>query len=110
MTTPAFTRALELELDLKALDLAVRLICAGPAPDPSIDLWCDVIKPLTNALVGINRGMVPHAEKVVRNSVDPETEEEAWLRSSVPWDAVTDEWVRLMDEAEVRWDRFSGIE
>ena len=90
MTTPAFTRALELELDLKALDLAVRLICAGPAPDPSIDLWCDVIKPLTNALVGINRGMVPQAEKphtaphavtldeviekVVRNSVDTETE------------------------------------
>ncbi|WP_068154407.1 hypothetical protein [Rhodococcus phenolicus] len=121
-TTDLYERALAAEPRLRALDLAVRTMAALVRPGDMMCpgcVWEQVIKPLARPLIGNERGTVPANAKDPADSWDPvnladllgtldearerrvpaDTETERWLRTDEAYDAVTDTWLHLIEQA-----------
>lgn len=113
-----YGRALAASGHLRALDRTIRLLCAlAPKTEPFCAgcIWEDILKPLATPLVGWsrNRPLAAHepsepwqAVRLVDLVKEPRPRfaagnpAEAWLRTEEAWDAVTDEWLRLLNAAD----------
>jgi hypothetical protein len=119
-----YRRALDAEPKLRAIERAVDALCALVRPGDTLCAGCaweTIIKPLTIPLLGWDRGYPNEpaaepdltagvrrfrvhslAELAARDDrrVQAETETEKWLRSSVAYDAVTDEWIARLHNAD----------
>lgn len=116
-----YRRALEAEPDLQALEAAVYVIAQTARPDEPFCpgcLWEEILKPLVTPIVGWERGAPRQQARdaappgvfeapTALNLSDLETPDipaptsdtEKWLRTSEPFDAVTDKWLADLDAA-----------
>ena len=115
-TTPAYRRALAAEPTLRSVEKVVHALAdLHIAPGTAYD---EIIKPLTDPLIGWRRGVHHHAHnpedvpptfQIVRASdipspvttgSEPATAEETWLRTCEAFDAVTDVWLDYLGKRE----------
>lgn len=116
----AYRRAVDLEPRLLAVEAMVRaLVALAPTDEPFCSgcLWSGVLKPLARPLVGWDRAR-PRLDAqpkrpgsswtpvdlapvlALPGPPEPSTAEEAWLRTTEAFDAVTDPLLALLDDAD----------
>jgi hypothetical protein len=90
-----YRRALDACPDIRALDNMVRLIAELGPPRPKRSMcyaciWDSALKPLANLVVGWERG----------RGVESHTETEEWLCDMEAFDAVTETWLKLLEDVD----------
>jgi hypothetical protein len=120
--TDNYRRALDAEPRLQPIERIVDVLCSIVRPNDQMCagcVWELIVKPLTSNLVGWGRGYptkqakdpTPDAPpfevlaasdilKRTKSRPTPESETEAWMRTTEAWDAVTNTWLTKLDKAD----------
>ncbi len=123
VTDLLFERAARADSNIRAFDRIIRILAATAPSEESGQPWCSncawsaFVKPMARLLVGPDRGHHTDAEDpsdapmrpvdlaallAERDEPDrePSTQTERWLRSHEVWEAVTNRWLKLLDDAD----------
>lgn len=125
MPTDAYDRALTAEPRLRAIATTVDALAQLARPGDTLCagcVWDSIVKPLTNPLIGWERGypadtakdpspdggwrlvtgaeLMADYERAQKQRTPATTDTEKWMRTSAAWDAFNDEMLRRLNAAD----------